>query len=430
MKPGAFSRVRGMNDLLPEEAHHFAMIETAAREVFEAAGFGEIRLPMVEDSRLFARSIGEATDIVEKEMYTFKDRNGDALALRPEATAGCVRAVIEHDLTRGGPQRLWYRGPMFRHERPQKGRHRQFHQIGVEVFGIASPDLEAELLLLAQSLWERLGLEGLTLELNSLGTAEERLRYRSVLADYFAVHRGALEPDDQERLKRNPLRLFDSKSAATQAFLAQAPLLSDSLGETSRLHWQRVRTLLDAMGIPYRVNPRLVRGLDYYTQTVFEWTSTALGAQSAVCSGGRYDGLVEMLGGGSTPAMGWALGLERLAALLTRKAVERPFAVLVTLGDAAEESGFTLVREIRRTHPGLGIVLCAGPGPLKAKLKRADRLRAARALILGEEELAQGVVQVKTLEGPPRVDFVPRSEVVAYLAQVALSLNPVPVRER
>ncbi len=416
MKPGVISRVRGMNDLLPEEARHFARIECAAREVFEAAGFGEIRLPIVEKSGLFTRSIGEATDIIEKEMYAFEDRGGDLLALRPEATAGCVRAVIEHDLIRQGPERLWYLGPMFRHERPQKGRHRQFHQIGVEVFGIATPDLEAELLLLAQSLWDRLGIGGLTLELNSLGTAEERAGYRSALATYLAAHVDALDPDDRMRLARNPLRLLDSKSEATRALLVQAPALSDFLGEASRRHWQRVCTLLECAGIPYRVNPWLVRGLDYYTQTVFEWTTTELGAQSAVCSGGRYDGLVEALGGAATPAMGWALGLERLAALLARVEAERPCAVLVTLGDAAEERGFALLREIRCAHPRLRVLIAAGPGTLKAKLKRAARLRARWALILGDDELAKGVVQVKALEGPSRVEWKAPAQVVAELA--------------
>ncbi|EQD35185.1 histidyl-tRNA synthetase, partial [mine drainage metagenome] len=264
-----------------------------------------------------------------------------------------------------------------------------------------------------------LGLEGLTLELNSLGTAQERVHYRAALAAYLASHEDALGPEDRVRLARNPLRLLDSKSPETRELLTQAPELSDSLGAASREHWQRVRTLLDAAGIAYRVNPRLVRGLDYYTQTVFEWTSTALGAQSAVCSGGRYDGLVEQLGGPPTPAMGWALGLERLAALVERTAVERPCAVLVTLGPAAEESGFALLREIRRSHPGLRVVLAAGPGPLKAKLKRADRLRARWALILGDDELAKDVVQVKALEGPARVEWVSRAAAVAHLAQVA-----------
>lgn len=426
MKPGIFSRVRGMNDLLPEEARHFARIESVARAVFEAAGFGEIRLPIVEDSGLFLRSIGEATDIVEKEMYEFKDRNGQSLALRPEATAGCVRAVIEHDLTRSGPQRLWYHGPMFRHERPQKGRHRQFHQIGAEVFGIATPDLEAELLLLSQCLWNRLGLDGLTLEINTLGTAEERARYREALTAYLAAHEGDLGLEDRERLTRNPLRLLDSKAPETQELLSRAPILLDTLGAASREHWQRVQTLLDAAGIPYQVNPRLVRGLDYYTQTVFEWVTPTRGAQTAVCSGGRYDGLVEQLGGPPTPAMGWALGLERLAALLEPAVAPRPLAALVTLGPLAEESGFALLQEIRRSHPDLPVMLLAGPGNLKSKLKRADRLRARWVLILGEDELAQNVVQVKALEAPPRVERVPRTRVVSQLIEWAGQTNPVP----
>ncbi len=409
------AHVRGMNDLLPRETPHWQRIERVAREVFRRAGYREIRLPLVEEAALFVRCIGEATDIVEKEMYLFEDRNGDRLALRPEATAGCVRAVIEHHLEREGIQRLWYAGPMFRHERPQKGRQRQFHQIGVEVFGIPTPDLEAELLLLSDELWDALGLTGLVLEINTLGTAAEREQYRNVLLDYFRPHRGELEPDDARRLDRNPLRLLDSKSGPTRALLERAPPLADSLGPDSRAHWERVLELVTAAGVDYRVNPYLVRGLDYYTQTVFEWTSPALGAQSAVCSGGRYDNLVEELGGPPLPAMGWALGVERLVALVPAGRSEGPDAVVIPLGAQAEAECLALLRDLHRMLPGREIELSLGAGSLKARLKRADRTGARRAVIVGEDELKRGVIQVKVLVGARRTDFVPRAQLAEYL---------------
>ncbi len=419
MKRNPLAHVRGMNDLLPDETFHWQKIESVARDVFHRAGYREIRLPLVEEAALFIRSIGEVTDIVEKEMYLFDDRNGDRLALRPEATAGCVRAVIEHHLGREGVQRLWYTGPMFRHERPQKGRQRQFHQIGVEVFGISTPDLEAELLLLTDELWTALGLTGLTLEINTLGTTDERSHYREVLLDYFTPHRGELEPDDARRLDRNPLRLLDSKSERTRALLEGAPRLIDSLGPDSRAHWERVLELVTATGVSFRVNPTLVRGLDYYTQTVFEWTSPALGAQSAVCSGGRYDNLVEHLGGSPLPAVGWALGIERLAALVPAHRPKGPDAVVIPVGARAEAVCLALLRDLHRLLPGRQIESSLGAGSLKARLKQADRTGARRAVIVGEDELMRGVVQVKTLVGERRTDFVPRAELVEYLVGAA-----------
>jgi histidyl-tRNA synthetase len=415
MKREAPVHVRGMNDLLPSESAHWQRIESVARHVFHRAGYREIRLPLVEEAALFIRSIGEVTDIVEKEMYLFDDRNGDRLALRPEATAGCVRAVIEHHLGREGVQRLWYTGPMFRHERPQKGRQRQFHQIGAEVFGIPTPDLEAELLLLTDELWAALGLTGLTLEINTLGTPGERERYRGILLDYFTPHRAGLEPDDARRLERNPLRLLDSKSERTRALLEEAPRLIDSLGADSRAHWERVLELVAAAGIAFRINPRLVRGLDYYTQTVFEWTSQALGAQSAVCSGGRYDNLVEHLGGSPLPAVGWALGVERLASLVPVCRSEGPDAVVIPVGVRAEAECLALLRDLHSLLPGRRIEFSLGSGSLKARLKQADRSGARRAVIVGEEERMRGVVQVKTLVGERRTDFVPRASLAEYL---------------
>ncbi len=415
MKRETPAHVRGMNDLLPHETAHWQRIESVARGVFHRAGYREIRLPLVEEAALFVRSIGEVTDIVEKEMYLFDDRNGDRLALRPEATAGCVRAVIEHHLGREGVQRLWYAGPMFRHERPQKGRQRQFHQIGVEVFGIPTPDLEAELLLLTDELWAALGLTGLTLELNTLGTSGERERYRKTLLDYFTPHRAELEPDDARRLDRNPLRLLDSKSERARVLLEKAPRLIDSLGPDSRAHWERVLELVTAAGVAFRINPTLVRGLDYYTQTVFEWTSPALGAQSAVCSGGRYDSLVEQLGGPPLPAVGWALGVERLASLVPVRRSEGPDAVVIPVGARAEAECLALIRDLHRLLPGRQIEFSLGAGSLKARLKQADRTGALRAVIVGEDELMRGVVQVKTLVGERRTDFVPRAGLAEYL---------------
>jgi histidyl-tRNA synthetase len=388
-----------MNDLLPEAVERWQRIETAARDVLHAYGYREIRLPIVEKSELFARSIGSQTDIVEKEMYSFEDRNGEKLTLRPEGTAGCVRAGIENGFLHNQIQRLWYAGPMFRHERPQKGRYRQFHQIGVEAFGIETPDLDAEIILICARLWRALGLEGLTLELNSLGTPAARMAYRDELTRYLSARRDQLDEDSLRRLEKNPLRILDSKNPAMREVIAGAPSLQDHLDDASRTHFARVGEYLRDSGVSYTVNPRLVRGLDYYTRTVFEWTTDRLGAQSAVCAGGRYDGLVEQLGGKPTPAAGFAIGLERLAELLALQGdapqVVRTHGYLVLLGEESETQGMRLAERLR--DAGLRIECNCGGGGLKVQLKRADRSGARHALLLGEEEVRHGSVTIKDL---------------------------------
>jgi histidyl-tRNA synthetase len=388
-----------MNDLLPEAVERWQRIETAARGVLHAYGYREIRLPIVEKSELFARSIGSQTDIVEKEMYSFEDRNGENLTLRPEGTAGCVRAGIENGFLHNQIQRLWYAGPMFRHERPQKGRYRQFHQIGVEAFGIETPDLDAEIILMCARLWRALGLEGLTLELNSLGTPEARAAYRDELTRYLSARRDRLDEDSLRRLEKNPLRVLDSKNPAMREVIAGAPSLHDHLDDASRAHFARVGEYLHDSGVSYTVNPRLVRGLDYYTRTVFEWTTDRLGAQSAVCAGGRYDGLVEQLGGKSTPAAGFAIGMERLAELLVLQGdvprVIRTHGYLILLGEEVETQGLKLSESLR--NAGLRIECNCGGGGLKAQLKRADRSGARHALLLGAEEARHGSITIKDL---------------------------------
>jgi histidyl-tRNA synthetase len=408
-----------MNDLLPDACSRWQWIEEVARGVLHAYGYREIRLPIIEKSELFARSIGSLTDIVEKEMYSFEDRSGENLTLRPEGTAGCVRAGIENGLLHNQVQRLWYAGPMFRYERPQKGRYRQFHQIGVEAFGIETPDLDAELILMCARLWRAFGLEGLTLQLNSLGTPQARAAYRGVLVRYFESRRAELDADSLRRLERNPLRILDSKNPAMQDVIAGAPSLMDHLDEPSRAHFARLGDFLRAAGIAFVVNPRLVRGLDYYTRTVFEWTTERLGAQSAVCAGGRYDGLVELLGGKPTPAAGFAVGMERLAELLAPQDDKRHaigvHAYLVLLGDAAERQGLILAERLR--DAGLRIACNCGGGGLKAQLKRSDRSGAPVALLLGDEEVRNASVTIKNLRDGTQVS-VAQGEVVEALRNV------------
>lgn len=395
----AIQPVRGMNDILPEATPVWQWVEATARDVFQAYGYRELRVPLVERTELFSRSIGEATDIVEKEMYSFQDRNGDQLCLRPEATASCVRAAISNGLIHNQQQRLWYAGPMFRYERPQKGRYRQFHQIGAEALGFSGPDVDAELILMSARLWRALGLDGLRLELNSLGTTEARQAYRALLVEYFKAHRDALDEDSLRRLEQNPLRILDSKNPEMQALIAAAPAITDHLDAESARHFEQLQAALDAAGIPYSVNPRLVRGLDYYSRTVFEWLTDRLGAQAAVCSGGRYDGLVDQLGGRPTPAIGWALGMERLVELVQDGAppVPAPHAYLVPVGDAAQAAALALAESLRDTIAGLRVLTHCGGGSLKAAMKKADKSGAALALILGDTELAGGRVLVKPM---------------------------------
>ncbi|HAZ61870.1 MAG TPA: histidine--tRNA ligase [Gammaproteobacteria bacterium] len=395
--------VRGMNDVLPAAAPAWQALEAAARELLATHGYAEIRMPVVEPLALFRRGVGAGTDIVEKEMYEFTDRSGDALALRPEGTASCVRAVLEHRLLRERPmQRLWYGGPMFRHERPQAGRYRQFHQIGVEAFGMASPAIDAEVILLGARLWSRLGLSGLRLEINTLGDPEARAAWRERLVDYFRAHESSLDEDSRRRLTTNPLRILDSKNPNLAEIIAAAPGFGGFLDAASREHFEALLGLLDNLGIECRINPRLVRGLDYYNRTVFEWITDELGAQGTVCAGGRYDGLIAQFGGQPTPAVGCAFGLERLLALMSAQggqpgSTATADVYLVSAGEAALAHALTLADRLRAERPGLRVqVDCAG-GPLGKQFRRADQSGARVALVLGEEELAQGSVTLKAL---------------------------------
>ena len=415
--------VRGMNDVLPAEAPYWERVETAAARLFAAYGYRQIRLPVLERTELFSRSIGEATDIVEKEMYTFVDRNGDQLTMRPEATAGVVRAGLSHGLLHNQQQKVWCSGPMFRHEKPQKGRYRQFHQLSVEALGFAEPEIDAELIVLSARLWQALGIESVTLELNSLGTLEARARYKQALVDYFSAHHATLDDDSRRRLERNPLRILDSKNDEMRPLIERAPVLSDYLDEESRVHFGQVREFLEEVGIAYVINPRLVRGLDYYSRTVFEWVTDKLGAQSAVCSGGRYDGLVAELGGRDTPAVGWALGLERVIELMRADGNElperTPDVYLVTGGDAARRRGFALAESLRRALPALVVLLGQPTGSFKSQLKRADRSGARYALILGDDEIASGRAGLKDLRGDTGQQTLDQAELVEILRQVA-----------
>ncbi len=411
--------IRGMHDLLPEASPLWQAIEDRARAVLEAYGYAEIRTPLVEMTELFKRSIGEVTDICEKEMYSFADRNGDSLSLRPEGTASCVRAVIEGGLL-GQAQRLWYRGPMFRHERPQRGRYRQFHQIGVEVFGLTGPDIDIEVVLLTRRLWQALGLTNLRLEVNTLGSGEERAVYRAELIRYLEGHLERLDADSRNRLYTNPLRVLDSKHPDMAGVIAAAPSILDFLGEESRAHFEGFRGGLAAAGLACTVNPRLVRGLDYYNRTVFEWITEDLGAQGTVCAGGRYDGLVEQLGGRATPAVGFALGLERLVALLEQTPpplAPQVHAYLVAVGEAAQTRALQVAEGLRDGLPGLRLMCNCGGGNFKNQFKKADRSGAPLALVLGEGEIERGTVQVKPLRGEGEQVEVPLADLAGYLAE-------------
>ena len=392
--------VRGMNDILPDEAESWEWLEEVLRVWLKSYGYRPIRMPIVEPTSLFKRAIGEVTDIVEKEMYSFVDSlNGEALTLRPEGTAGCVRAVIQHNVAAERPQRLYYTGQMFRHERPQKGRYRQFHQVGVEAFGFTGPDVDAEQILMGARLWQDLGLDNIRLEINSLGQPEERAAHRAALIAYFEAHKDQLDEDAQRRLHSNPLRILDTKNPAMQPLVTDAPRLMDYLGADSLAHFERVQALVRHAGIPFTINPRLVRGLDYYNLTVFEWVTDALGAQGTVCAGGRYDGLVEQLGGKPTPACGFALGVERLLALLqdaeALPQVEAPDVYLIHQGDAAADLGIRVAESLRDT--GLDVMYHCGGGSFKSQMKRADHSGAPLAVIIGDDEVAKGEVTVKAM---------------------------------
>lgn len=421
--------IRGMNDILPDETELWARVEGILRDVVTNYGYQEIRLPILEKTELFARSIGDVTDIVEKEMYTFVDRNSDSLTLRPEGTAGCVRAGIEHGLYYNQTQRLWYMGPMFRHERPQKGRYRQFHQIGVEAVGMPGPDIDVELLLMTARFWEKLGLaHEMELQINSLGSAQARQVYREKLIAYFTQHREALDEDSQRRLTSNPLRILDSKNPEMQTLIAQAPSLLDYLDLESAEHFQLLRQWLDNAGIPYKVNPRLVRGLDYYNKTVFEWVTSRLGAQGTVCAGGRYDGLVELLGGPSVPAVGFAMGMERLLALLaglpqSLSSTSGIDIYLILVGNAAMARGLALAEELRTVFPHYRIMTNCGGGSFKSQFKKADKNGARLALILGDDEVIKGQVGIKYLREDRPQDVVQLDELFNYLGPEFLGEN-------
>lgn len=392
--------IRGMNDILPDSAHLWEFFEDTVRDWLAAYGYRQIRMPIVEQTGLFKRAIGEVTDIVEKEMYTFIDTlNGESLTLRPEGTAGCVRAVLQHNLTYNAPQRLFYMGPMFRHERPQKGRYRQFHQVGVESLGFAGPDMDAEQIVMGARLWKKLGLTDVSLQLNTLGSSEDRARYRARLVKYLESRHDELDEDSRRRLHGNPLRVLDSKNPEMQGVIEGAPRLLDDLGEDALRHFESLQTVLRESGIDYQINPRLVRGLDYYNYTVFEWVTDKLGAQGTVCAGGRYDGLVEQLGGKPTPACGFAMGVERLLALMEEHgkpvAPSESDVYVVHVGEAADRFAFTVAEGLR--DAGLQVTLHCGGGSFKSQMKKADQSRARYAVIIGDDEAVTQTLSLKPL---------------------------------
>ncbi|WP_114193358.1 histidine--tRNA ligase [Edaphovirga cremea] len=415
--------IRGMNDYLPAETALWQRIESTLKQVLSGYGYSEIRLPIVEQTPLFKRAIGEVTDVVEKEMYTFEDRNGESLTLRPEGTAGCVRAGIEHGLLYNQEQRLWYIGPMFRYERPQKGRYRQFHQLGAEVFGLQGPDIDAELILLSARWWRALGIaDHVALELNSIGSLEARANYRDALVAFLEQHQDQLDEDCKRRMYSNPLRVLDSKNAGVQQLLNDAPALADYLDEDSRQHFAGLCELLDLAGIPYTINQRLVRGLDYYNRTVFEWVTTSLGAQGTVCAGGRYDGLVEQLGGRATPAVGFAMGLERLVLLVQAvnpdfKAPATVDVYVVSSGTGTHSAAMKLAEDLRDAQPQYKVMMNHGGGNFKKQFARADKWGARVALVLGEDEISAGQVVVKNLQSGDQ-ETLAQGELAARLASM------------
>ena len=418
MKP---KPIRGMNDILPDVSATWQLVESIVCDVIESYGYREIRLPVLEHTEVFARAIGDATDIVEKEMYTFRDRNDESLTMRPEATAGMVRAGITNGLFHNQRQKLWTLGPMFRYEKPQKGRYRQFHQFDVEAMGYAGPDIDAELIIMCARMWERLGLSRLSLEINTLGSPQTREKYREELVSYFSGVKSQLDEDSIRRLGKNPLRILDSKNPEMQELVAAAPVMTDYLDAESAAHFDGLKSILDAAGVAFEVNPRLVRGLDYYNLTVFEWITDALGSQGAVCAGGRYDGLVEKLGGRSTPAIGWAMGAERLVALYEEcggvAGNSAPDVYVVAAGDGAFAAGMKLAEQLRDVIAGLKVELNLGGGSFKSQLKRADKSGAAYAVILGEDEVARNEAGLKPLRTGEDQTSVALDELANALAE-------------
>jgi len=414
--------IRGMHDILPERSSRWQYAEKVIKDVLASYCYLEIRLPIVEKTELFKRSIGEVTDIVEKEMYTFDDRNSDSLTLRPEGTAGCLRACLEHGLLHNQVHRLWYYGPMFRHERPQKGRYRQFYQFGVETYGLANPDIDAELILLTDRMWKKLGIrDKVRLELNTLGTAEERLVYREKLVEYFKQHLELLDEDSLRRLETNPLRILDSKNREMKQLIQNAPELMDSMGEESLNHFQTLTQTLDDLGVEYQLNSRLVRGLDYYGKTVFEWITDDLGSQGTICAGGRYDGLIEQLGGKANHAIGFAMGMERLLLLIDQLddvPVERDVDVyMIRVGAEAEKQGLRLAEKMRQEIEGIKLQVNCGSGSFKSQFKKADKSGAEYALIIGEDEVSRGEVSLKPLRTGLEQKNMTQNEVIQLLIE-------------
>lgn len=417
MKP---KPVKGMNDILPDASSTWQYLESVVRDIVQSYGYREIRLPLLEQTDLFKRSIGEVTDIVEKEMYTFEDRGGESLTLRPEATAGMVRAGISNGLLYNQRQKLWTAGPMFRREKPQRGRYRQFHQFDVEALGFAGPDVDAEMIIMSARIWKRLGIDRLALEINSLGTPAARASYREELVHYFSGVKNQLDQDSIRRLEQNPLRILDSKNPDMAAIVAGAPVMLDYLDDESAEHFDALKSLLDGAGIRYSVNPRLVRGLDYYNRTVFEWVTDALGSQGAVCSGGRYDGLVEKLGGKATPAIGWAMGIERFVDLFEAcggvAPAQDPHVYIVAVGNGTDVQAMQTAESLRDAIDGVRVEVNLGEGSFKAQMKRADKSNAAFALIIGEQELLEGVIGLKPLRSNEDQTSIAIDAVVSTIA--------------
>lgn len=413
--------IRGMNDITPEDSVWWLHFEAIVREWAHAYGYQNIRMPIVEKTDLFVRSIGEVTDIVEKEMYSFEDSlNGDKLTLRPEGTASCLRAVLQNNLLHQGPQRLYYSGPMFRHERPQKGRYRQFHQVGVEALGFNGPDVDAELIVMTADLWQRLGLRNIELQLNTLGTSEERAAHRAELISYLEANADLLDEDGKRRLHSNPLRVLDTKNPQMQVLVEAAPKLIDFIGEASRQHFETLQSLLRQAGVDFVINPRLVRGLDYYNLTVFEWVTSELGAQGTVCGGGRYDGLIEMLGGKPTPACGFGMGIERLLLLMQAQGLQQSAAVMdayiACFGDAA--TGFALQAAQRLRQAGLAVQLHCGGGSFKSQMRKADASGARVAVIIGDDEVASQQLSIKPLRGEGKQQLLSLADAAAYIKKL------------
>jgi len=414
--------IRGMNDLLPKDSNLWLAMEGVINKLLISYGYKNIRTPIVEKTETFTRAIGAVTDIVEKEMYTWQDLGGESLTLRPEGTAGCVRMMIEHNLPREGIQKVFYQGPMFRHERPQKGRYRQFHQVGVEIFGATDAKIDAELIAMSAQLWQRLGLENVSLEVNSLGSNETRAQYKALLYSYFSEHKGELDEDSLRRLVNNPLRILDSKNSDMATLIANAPKMVDHLDEESAKHFEEFTGFLDCLNIDYTVNPRLVRGLDYYNRTVFEWISNDLGAQGTICAGGRYDGLVEQMGGKPTPGVGFAMGLERLMLLISQQSEsltkQTPSLYFVALGKQAQQASMRICNDIHQELPEVIVINDISMGSLKSQMKKADKSNSDYALILGEEEINKNQISVKPLKGQGEQQLITLEGIIAHLQEI------------